>query len=94
MVGNIVIFVIGAGIGGGLVAYHKWSVQEAVRQERKEINRLRDALHNQIVRNERTSAYSEGFDAGVKCPISEAERLARTFASRKGGTQIRTARED
>lgn len=91
MVGNIVIFVIGAGVGGSLVAYHKWSVQEAVRQERKEINRLRDLLHNQIIRNERTSAYSEGFDAGVKCPMGDAERLVRIFKGRKA--EIRTQKE-
>lgn len=93
MVGNIMLFVVGAAIGGTLVAYHKYRLQEAVQAERKEISRLKTALRDEIIRNVQTKAYSEGFDAGVSCPISDAERLARTFAARKGTTQIRTQKE-
>ncbi len=93
MVGNIVLFMVGAGIGGGLVAYHEHRVKAAVQTERRESNRLRQALSEQMIRNAQNKAYSEGFDAGVSCPISEAERLARTFAARKGTAQIRTQRE-
>ena len=48
-----------------------------------------------MIRNAQNKAYGEGFDAGVSSPISEAERLARTFAAREGGRhQIRTQREE
>lgn len=93
MVWNIVLFMVGAGIGGGLVAYHEHRVKTAVQAERRESSRLRQALSEQMIRNAQNKAYSEGFDAGVSCPISEAERLARTFAARKGTTQIRTQKE-
>lgn len=91
MVGSIIIFMVGAGVGGGLVAYHKQRVQAAVQQERKEINRLRDQLHEELMHNAETRAYSKGFDAGVSCPMGDAERLVRTFKGRKA--EIRTQKE-
>ena len=75
------------------MAYHDHRVKAEVQAEHRESSRLRQALSEQMIRNAQNKAYSEGFDAGVSCPISEAERLARTFAARKGTTQIRTQKE-
>lgn len=91
MAGNIIFFIVGAGIGGGLVAYHKQHVQAAVQREQREITRLRDRLHEELVRNAETRAYSKGFDAGVSCPMGDAERLVRTFKGRKA--EIRAQKE-
>ena len=40
MVGNIVLFMVGAGIGGGLVAYHEHRVKAAVQAERRDYFRI------------------------------------------------------
>lgn len=91
MAGSIIFFIIGAGIGGGLVAYHKQRVQAAVQREQREIARLRAELHDERGRNAETRAYSKGFDAGVNYPMGDAERLVRTFKDRK--VEIRAQKE-
>ena len=91
MAAEIIFFIVGAGVGGGLVAYHKQRVQIAIQREQREVTRLRDRLQEELIRNSETRAYSKGFDAGISCPMGDAERLVRTFKGRKA--EIRAQKE-
>ena len=85
MVGNIVLFMVGAGIGGGLVAYHEHRVKAAVQAERRESNRLRQALSEQMIRNAQNTAEQAKMTArlasGSSIKIETLEQTWRTIVS-------------
>ncbi len=83
VIGGVLLFAAGAAIGGGAVAYHKGCVRVVEHRAAREKDALRREVYDVKFRSECDRAYRKGYSDGRADPLSDAEKLARTFSGRK-----------
>lgn len=83
VIGGVLLFAAGAAIGGGAVAYHKGCVRVVEHRAAREKDALRREVYDVKFRSECDRAYRKGYSDGRADPLSDAEKLARTFQGRR-----------
>ena len=76
------LFVSGMVVGGGAVAYNRYTVRRAVSGLRKENERLKEAAWKDTVLYKEDCAFREGYEKGRRSPLSDVEKLADTMERR------------
>lgn len=89
--GGIMLFAAGIAVGGSAVAYHKGCVRVVEHRAAREKDALRREVYDVKFRSECDRAYRKGYSDGRADPLSDAEKLARTFRGRN--VDIRTGKE-
>lgn len=89
--GGILLFTMGVAVGGGAVSYHQGCIRAVEKHAAKEKETLRNEVYNVKFRTECDRAWREGYANGCQDPLTDAERLARTFRGRR--VDIRSRKE-
>lgn len=91
--GGVMLFAAGVAVGGGAASYHQGCIRTVEKRAAAEKEALRSEVYEVKFRTECDRAYREGYVSGRGDPLSDAEKLARTFRGRsvdirtkKGGT--------
>lgn len=83
VLGGVALFLAGAAVGSGAVAYNKRCVSGVEKRARRECETLRNEVYNVKLEAECDRAYREGYAEGRKNPLTDVERLAQTFEKRR-----------
>lgn len=91
VIGGILLFTAGIAVGGGAVSYHQGCMRTVEKRAEREKEALRSEVYSVKFKSECDRAYREGYVSGRGDPLSDAEKLARTFRGRN--VDIRTRKE-
>ena len=76
VIGGVLLFAAGVGLGGGVVFFNRWCVQRESDRLRRENEHLKDSAWRDRLEFEEDRSYREGYYDGSKHPLSDVEKFA------------------
>lgn len=82
VIGGVLLFAAGVAVGGCAVAYNRECVRSVQEKALEDWTNLKRELDELRIQDARDRAYRKGYSRGRKDPLTDAERLAKTFEGR------------